>query len=207
MFTGIVQGLRPVVEVVVEENLRRLGVDLGDLDHNLAPGASVAINGVCLTVTAVSNGAAFFDVIHETLARTNLGDLAPGAHVNVERSLHFGDEIGGHLVSGHVAGVGRIVAVDAAPNRRDVTIEVDAALMPYLHHKGFVAVDGASLTVAHLDAGAARFTVTLIPETVVRTTLGTVTLGDRVNIEIDAQTQTIVDTVTRVLVERGVNRP
>jgi riboflavin synthase len=201
MFTGIVQGLCPIVSVVDETHLRRLVIDLGALTDVVQLGASVAVNGVCLTVTAVSNGMTHFDVIQETLARTNLADIAIGDRVNVERSLRFGDEIGGHVVSGHVCDAGRVTAIETALNVRNVSIEVDGRWMRYLHHKGFVAVDGASLTISNVDRSAQRFVVSLIPETIARTTLGTVAVGERVNIEIDAQTQTIVDTVERVMAD------
>jgi riboflavin synthase len=202
VFTGIVQGLRPVVDVIGEQNLRRLVVDLGELARDVTPGASVAINGVCLTVTSVSNGAACFDVIEESLTHTNLGSLAVGERVNVERSLRFGDEVGGHIVSGHVAEAGRVVDVAERPNVRDVTIEVSSGLLRYLHYKGFVAVDGVSLTIARVEPAHHAFGVSLIPETIERTTLGRLRVGDLVNVEIDAQTQAIVDTVERVLANR-----
>jgi riboflavin synthase len=202
VFTGIVQGLCRVVSVVDEPHLRRLVIDLGALHDGVQLGASVAINGVCLTVTSTGNGMAHFDVIAETLARTNLGDLAVGHSVNAERSLRFGDEIGGHVVSGHVSDAARVVAVDTDLNVRNLHFEVAPQWMRYLHYKGFVAVDGASLTVAFVDRTHHRFGVSLIPETIARTTLGTVRVGDRVNVEIDSQTQTIVDTVERLLADR-----
>lgn len=202
MFTGIVQGLCRVVSVVDEPQLRRLVVDLGPLVEGAQLGASVAINGVCLTVTSLSNGMAHFDVIAESLGRTNLGDLAVGDRVNAERSLRFGDEIGGHVVSGHVSDAARVVAIETDVNVRNVHLEVASQWMRYLHYKGFVAVDGASLTISAIDRARSRFAVSLIPETIARTTLGSVVVGDRVNVEIDAQTQAVVDTVERLLADR-----
>jgi riboflavin synthase len=199
MFTGIVQGLCPIVALADEPGLRRIAVALGSLAEGLAAGASVAINGCCLTVTRVENGVARFDVIRESLGRTNLDDLAVGRRVNVERSLRFGDEIGGHVLSGHVSDVARVVDVVTAANERRVVFSVASHWMSYLHYKGFVALDGASLTIAGTDPARQEISVSLIPETIGRTTLGTVTVGDRVNLEIDAQTQAIVETVERVL--------
>lgn len=203
MFTGIVQGLCEVGAVDDEPGLRRLELRLGvELTDGLETGASVAVNGVCLTVTAVEGGNARFDVIRETLTLTNLGDLAPGHLANVERSFRVGDEVGGHILSGHVSGVAEVARVEEAANERNVYFRVPPELMKFLSYKGFVSLDGASLTIAHADAGACEIGVCLIPETIRRTTLGRVTVGSRVNLEVDPQTQTIVETVERVLAER-----
>lgn len=202
MFTGIVQGLCEVAAVDREPGLARLSVRLGELASGLQTGASVAINGVCLTVTVVQGPDARFDVIRETLSLTNLDDLRPGTRVNVERSFRVGDEVGGHILSGHVSGVAEVVRVERASNERNLYFRVPATLLKYLSHKGFVALDGASLTIAHVDRAAGEIGVCLIPETIARTTLGTLAQGARVNLEVDAQTQSIVDTVERVLAER-----
>ncbi|MFU8816156.1 MAG: riboflavin synthase subunit alpha [Pseudomonadales bacterium] len=199
MFTGIVQGLCRIVAVDQQPSLRRLRIDLGRLAAGLELGASVAVNGTCLTVTEVEAGVARFDVIRETLERTNLGDLKTGSLVNIERSFRVGDEIGGHIVSGHISGVAELVRIDTGPNERNVFFSVPEALTRYLTLKGFVALDGASLTIARLDAGAREMAVCLIPETIARTTLGTAQVGDCINLEVDQQTQTIVDTVERLL--------
>jgi riboflavin synthase len=198
MFTGIVQALAPIVDVCDEPNLRRLAIALGPLTDGLALGASVAINGVCLTVTGRGNGVAHFDVIRESLDRSNLRDVASGRHVNVERSLRHGDEIGGHVVSGHVTDVVTVAAIDGDANERVVSFDVDPRWMRFLHYKGFVALDGASLTISAVDPARQRFAVSLIPETIARTTLGSVVPGARVNLEVDRETQTIVETVERL---------
>lgn len=151
MFTGIVQGLCEVVDVRDHLALRRLTVALGELGAGLATGASVAVNGVCLTVTATANGQASFDVIQETLDHTNLGALSAGDRVNVERSLRVGDEVGGHILSGHVSGVAVLERIEAAENVRNLTLSVEPDHLRFLHHKGFVALDGASLTIANVD--------------------------------------------------------
>ena len=198
MFTGIVQALTPIIDVADEPNLRRLTIALGSLTEQLALGASVAINGVCLTVTGCGNGVAHFDVIRESLDRSNLRDVGIGGRVNVERSLRHGDEIGGHLVSGHVTDVVTVAEINGGPNERVVSFDVDPRWMRFLHYKGFVALDGASLTISSVDPARARFAVSLIPETIARTTLGSVAPGERVNLEVDRETQTIVETVERL---------
>jgi riboflavin synthase len=201
MFTGIVQGLCPVVRVVDEPSLRRLELELGELAAGVALGASVAVNGTCLTATAVEGGRVSFDVIRETLGQTNLGALGVGDLVNVERSFRVGDEVGGHILSGHVSGIAEVCGIESGPNVRDLQFAVPEALMKYLLHKGFVAFDGASLTLSSIDRKRNRVGVSLIPETIARTTLGRVERGARVNLEVDAQTQAIVDTVERVLTD------
>lgn len=191
----------PVERIEKQPNLWRLTLNLGELAEGIDLGASVAINGTCLTVTTATDRISSFDVIAETLGTTNLGDLEPGSLVNVERSFRVGDEIGGHILSGHVSDQVQAVEIAEAENRRDITFEVPPGWMKYLHHKGFVALDGASLTIARTDPKTHRITVCLIPETIARTTLGRLVIGDRVNLEIDAQTQAVVDTVERVLAD------
>ena len=204
MYTGIVQGLCEVVSIADEPALRRIHIRMGDLTAGLEVGASVAVNGVCLTATEVAADGASFDVIRETLTHTNLGALAQGSRVNVERSFRVGDEIGGHILSGHIVGTAAVVALEENENERSLWFQVEVDWLRFLHHKGFAALDGASLTIAAVDASAQRIKVSLIPETIARTTLGSVVLGDRVNLEIDPQTRAIVETVERVLAERDV---
>lgn len=203
MFTGIVQGLCRVTRLEEEPGLRRLTVELGELAAGLEPGASVAVNGTCLTVTRAGPAEATFDVIRQTLETTNLGLLRTDDLVNVERSFRVGDEVGGHILSGHVSATAAVARVEEAENERNLFFSVPAGLMKYLSAKGFVALDGASLTIAHVESSASEIGVCLIPETIARTTLGRVCQGDRVNLEVDPQTQTIVDTVERVLADRG----
>lgn len=201
MFTGIVQGLCEVSRVSDEPSLRRLVVDAGALADGVELGASVAINGTCLTVTAADAGRLSFDVIKESLDRTNLGELRAGRRVNVERSLRFGDEIGGHVLSGHITDTVTVDRVVREGHEHTIWFRVDPRWMAYLPYKGFVALDGASLTISGVDKNAAQISVSLIPETITRTTLGLVKAGDRVNLEIDAQTQAIVESVERLLPE------
>ena len=195
MFTGIVAGMGRVAAVETVEGICRLTVDLGSHADGLLNGASVANNGACLTVAEVDGSNVRFDVIAETMQRTNLGALSVGDPINIERSLRFGDELGGHVLSGHVSGTAAVSKIIVEGDNRTMWFDVDAALMPYLLWKGWVAIDGASLTISSVDRDGHRIAVSLIPETLERTTLGRASIGDAVNIEIDAHTQAIVHTV------------
>lgn len=199
MFTGIVQDLVTVQTVVDEGDLTRLGLDLGGMVRNLEPGASVAVNGCCLTVTRVEQGVAYFDVIMETLRTTSLSQIRSGDSVNVERSFHVGDEIGGHIVSGHITTTADVVERRVEGNDNVLSFSMNEQWMKYVFHKGFVALDGASLTISSVDREANQFEVSLIPETLERTTLGRVMPGEQVNVEVDSQTLTTVETVERLL--------
>lgn len=198
MFTGIVQDLVTVQTVVDQGDLTRIGLDLGSMAHNLETGASVAVNGCCLTVTRVEQGVAYFDVIMETLHTTSLSQIRSGDYVNVERSFHVGDEIGGHIVSGHITTTADVVERRVEGNDNVLSFSMSEQWMKYVFHKGFVALDGASLTISSVDREANQFEVSLIPETLERTTLGRVMPGERVNVEVDAQTLTTVETVERL---------
>jgi len=202
MFTGIVANTCQVARVEHKEGLMHLEIALGDLSEGLEQGASVSVAGVCLTMVRCTEGVVRFDVIAETLARTTLGALAEGDQVNIERAARVGDEIGGHDVSGHINGVGVVVAVESSPNNRVVRIEVEPEVMRYIFHKGYVALDGASLTVAAVERAAGTLDVHLIPETLDRTTFGSRAVGERINVEADPRTVAIVDTVDMVLSER-----
>jgi riboflavin synthase len=200
MFSGIVKQLSPVVAVETREGLSRLQIALGAYADGLQKGASVSIAGVCLTATDISDDVVAFDVMQETLDKTTLGTLKVGDFVNTERSIRVGDEIGGHRVSGHVTGTAEIVNVETPTNNKILTFRGNPAWMEYILPKGFIALDGCSLTV--VDVGPDWFTVHLIPETLAITTFGAKTTGNRVNVEIDPEMQTIVETVKRVLAGR-----
>lgn len=203
MFTGIVKGLGEVTEVRAQPGLLSLQIQLpAGLEEGLQQGASVAVDGVCLTATEIEGARVRFDAMQETLNRTTLGHLVAGSRVNVERSFRVGDEVGGHLVSGHVAGVAGITAVEETPTNRVLTFRVDPSWMRYLLPKGFVALDGCSLTISDVDRGAATFRVWFIPETLRITVFGAKGKGDHVNLEIDSRTQAIVDTVEHYLANR-----
>ena len=201
MFTGIVQGMGRVDRIETVDGICHLTVDLGPHAEGLQAGASVANNGACLTVSHIDGSSVRFDVIAETMQRTNLGSLAVGDPINIERSLRFGDELGGHVLSGHVSGTATVCEIIADDDNRTMWFDVEAPLMPYLLWKGWVALDGASLTISGVDRATHRIAVSLIPETLERTTLGRVRVGDAVNIEIDAHTQAIVHTVQDLLTD------
>lgn len=208
MFTGIVQGTAEVVAIEEAEAFRTHVVALPEaLCHGLEIGASVAHNGVCLTATAIDGERISFDLMRETLRLTNLGALRVGDRVNIERAARFGDEIGGHAMSGHVMAMAELVELDEAPNNRRLWFELPHALGRFLFDKGYIGVDGISLTIGEVQPATAtrgpRFCVNLIPETLARTILVDRVPGDVVNIEIDPQTQAIVETVERVLATRG----
>lgn len=208
MFTGIVQSQGEVVAIDEVDGVVRLSVDLGPAAAGLEPGASVATNGTCLTAAAVDDGSTVvgFDVIGETMALTNLCDLAVGDRVNIERSLRFGDELGGHILSGHVAGTARVAEIEADGRNRTMWFDVEPEHLASLVWKGWIALDGASLTISRVDRATNRIAVSLIPETLARTTLGSVEVGDRVNLELDHQTQTIVQTVRDLLTDDDFRR-
>ena len=200
MFTGIVQERAPVVSLTPFDGGLRLVLGLSEPRRaGLALGASVAVNGTCLTVTDVGEAGVAFDIIHETLRLTNLGALQEGSEVNVERSASFQDEIGGHRVSGHVSGTTVLKAVSRAGGEWRGTLALDPAWSAYVFHKGFIALDGCSLTVARLDREAGTFEVALIPETLERTLWGQRDAGAVINVEVDVDTQAIVTTLGRIL--------
>jgi riboflavin synthase len=182
MFTGLIQALGRVAAVDRADEGARITIQT-PLVSELAPGDSIAINGVCLTAVSLRDGSFEADAMNETLSRSSLGDLAPDATVNLELSLRASDRLGGHVVQGHVDGVGTIAEVVEDGFARRVRIEAPHDLMRYVIEKGSIAVDGVSLTVAELDSGS--FTVSLIPETLERTNLGNAGAGNRVNLEVD----------------------
>lgn len=203
MYTGIIQALCPVVELVDKPGLKSFVVEFpSHLLGGLQTGASVSLDGVCFTVTAINGNRVSFDAMQETLQKSTIGQLRSDDFVNVERSAKMGDEIGGHPMSGHVSTVAEIVAVDESENNKSVTFKVDPSWMRFIFSKGFIGLDGASLTVVDADAKMGTFKVYFIPETLRLTRFGTKQAGDRVNVEIDPQTQLIVETVERILAKK-----
>ena len=200
MYTGIVQGAFAITSVQRKPGLHTLTMELPDhLLADLAIGASVGVDGVCLTVAALQGRSVSFDVMQQTLSVTTLGTLVEGDRVNIERSAKQGVEIGGHMISGHVDGCAEVVAVQQPENNRFVSYRVPEQSMKYIFQKGFIGLNGCSLTVADVDRRAHTFTVCFIPETLRVTTHGDKRQGDRVNFEIDRQTQAIVETVENFL--------
>ena len=177
MFSGIVQGTRKIIAVDENSGIRRLKIDLTGLSENLQIGASVSVNGVCLTVVAIEKEHVRFDAIRETLNRSNLDVLKTGDPVNIERSLKLEDEIGGHQVSGHVDTTGKISEILKSENNLDLKISCASEWTRFLVPKGWIALDGISLTV--VDVGEDWFTVSLIPETLNAPSSATNTKGTR----------------------------
>jgi riboflavin synthase len=203
MFTGIVQGLGRIARIERLPGLVCFTITLPEgAEHDLRIGASVAVDGVCLTVTSIENREAKFDVMQESLNRTTLGELQQGHAVNIERAAREGAEIGGHPLSGHVDCVVRIADIATPENNRVLTLEVPQPWIRYVFTKGYIALNGASLTVAHVDKRASTFTVWLIPETLRMTTFGEKARGSRINMEIERSTQITVDTIRDFLEER-----
>ena len=207
MFTGIVQGLATLNNIKPSSDIVtwNVGFPVGAL-QGVAIGASISLDGCCLTVTSLSDGSASFDLVPETLQRSSFDRLEVGAALNFERSLKFGDEIGGHLLSGHVDAVCQIVSIEIFDNSRVVTFKVAPELAKYLFIKGYVALNGASLTLTKVDRYSGEFCVSLIPETLAKTTFSNKKVGDQINLEIDRSTQAIVETVERVLAEKQNSR-
>lgn len=184
MFTGIIRGVGAIAEQCDVGGDRRLAIDLGGLElPALAVGDSIAVNGVCLTVTTFGAGRFSADVSMETLQVTTLGDLAVGAHVNLEPALRVGDALDGHFVMGHVDGVGRVRALAPAARSHRLELEMPVALAPYVARKGSIAVDGVSLTVNAVSGNV--FEVNIVPHTSEMTVISGYRVGTAVNIEID----------------------
>ncbi len=211
MFTGIVQGIATVRQLEEKPGLRRFKLAFPPgFAQGLAIGASVAVDGTCLTVTALhGDGAdvagADFDVMAQSLALTTLAGLREGSTINVERAAKDGAEIGGHPLSGHIDFMATLADVRTPENNRVLRIGVPAPWMRYVFAKGYIAVNGASLTVAEAQRerdGSGWFEVWLIPETLRMTTFGDKAVGDALNIEIERSTQVFVDTVRDAIDER-----
>ncbi|HYA09359.1 MAG TPA: riboflavin synthase [Gaiellaceae bacterium] len=183
MFTGIVRERGRVLAVDHGEGGVRLRIAAPRTAAGVAVGDSVAVGGVCLTVVENAGGELSFDAVPETLSRTALGRLAPGDDVNVEPAVRAGEPLGGHLMQGHVDGVGRIRSVEPEGDGRRIWVDTPPDVLRYCVEKGSIAVDGTSLTVAALDG--AGFAVALIPHTLAETTLGALVPGDEVNLEAD----------------------
>jgi riboflavin synthase len=208
MFTGIVQAALPFTIVNQQENILTYAVKFSpELLLNLKLGASVSVSGVCQTVKQIDSdsGLVYFDAIAETLKLTNLKLFKTGDLVNIERSLKFGDEVGGHVLSGHIIDTVKICNISKKNSNVVITFECNKNLLKYIFHKGYVALDGCSLTVVEPrlnpeNINTALFDICLIPETLRITTFGSKIIGDLINLEIDNQTQIIVNTVENYLV-------
>ncbi len=183
MFTGLIQSLAPVRQLIPSPPGQRLVIECAELARGAALGDSIAINGCCLTVVSLDGDLMAFEAGPETLSRTNLHELSPGRVVNLEPSLRVGDRLGGHFVTGHVEAVGRLEQRMDDRDWSTLWFSFPPPLARYMVEKGSIAVDGVSLTL--VDVTADRFSVALIPHTLAVTTLGRLKVGDRVNLETD----------------------
>lgn len=199
MFTGIVQGKGEIVSIEIGNEITTFQIRVPSTE-GLQIGASISIDGVCLTATAFTDDIVSFDVIPETLEKTTLGQLEQGHHVNVERSLRYGDEVGGHLLSGHIIGRGLVSKSERVGDGAQYSIIAPPNVRKYIVSKGYVGIDGISLTIG--DVSEDYFDLHLIPETLRLTTIGDKQVGDAVNLEIDSTTMMIVETVERMMKEK-----
>ncbi len=197
MFTGIVRELGTVEAVDATPDGARLRINAPEAAERTALGDSVAVNGVCLTAVAAENGSIAFDAVPETIARTTLARLEPGARVNIEPALRAGEPLGGHIVQGHVDGVGRVRALEPEGDGARLTVDLPAEIARLSVEKGSITLDGVSLTIA--DLGPGWVAIALVPHTLAATTLGALAPGDEVNVEADV----LAKHVDRLLEARG----
>ena len=198
MFSGIVQETGKVIEFEKEKDIYNLSIDCSsELISDLKKGASVSVNGVCLTVKDSNPEILRFDLVEETIKRTNFQNIKAGDNVNLERSLRLGDEIGGHLVSGHIHGTSKVISTEMRAESWDVEFSVEPFMHDYILHKGYVAINGCSLTVG--EVSKVSFMIHLIPETLSITNLFQLQKNSIVNVELDQNTVVIADTVKKFL--------
>jgi len=197
MFTGIVEHVGRIEDVEASQDLTRFAIDLGPIAEGVAIGDSIAVAGVCLTVTAIDASVLGFDAIPETLKKTRLGLVAKGDEVNLERAMSSGGRFDGHLVQGHVDGVGRVRRFDRRDHEVELHVECDVDVAAQLVPKGSVTIDGVSLTV--VDVARDGFHVALIPHTLEVTTLSKLGVGDPVNLEVDVFGKYVKQYLDRVL--------
>jgi len=203
MFTGIVSGKGYVQKIIKSKDYISLIIKAPKgFSKNLTKGASVSVNGVCLTVKKGKTDILEFDVIEETLQKTNLKNLSKSSRVNLERSMTAKTEIGGHLVSGHIHGTGEVLKVINRQATKDLQIKIPTSLREYFFYKGYVALNGCSLTIGKVLKTS--FYIHLIPESVSVTTFKDIKQGDLINIEVEQATINTVETVKRVMSERKV---
>lgn len=200
MFTGIIETTGTVRSIEARGDLTRLGIEAASIASEVAIGDSVAVNGTCLTVTGTQGSVVHFDAIVETLEKTALGDLVADSLVNLERALVAGGRLDGHIVQGHVDGVGRVRGLERAGNDVRLAIDCPEEIRQFLLEKGSVAIDGVSLTVVDVDD--AGFDVALIPLTLEHTTLGERSVGERVNLEADVLGKYVKSYLDRVVPAR-----
>lgn len=199
VFTGIVEGTGLVTKVDSSKNLTKISIQMPvAFSNGIKIGASVCVDGVCLTVSSINDNELSFDVIIETLNVTTFNEIKVNDVVNVERSMKLGDEIGGHMLSGHVSTTASISEIDNPENNHIISLSTDSETIRYIFPKGYIALNGVSLTVGDVDKSNKTFNVYLIPETLRLTNLGSKTVGDKINLEIETQTRNMVDTISEI---------
>ena len=199
VFTGIVEGTGLVTKVDSSKNLTKISIQMPvAFSNGIKIGASVCVDGVCLTVSSINDNELSFDVIIETLNVTTFNEIKVNDVVNVERSMKLGDEIGGHMLSGHVSTTASISEIDNPENNHIISLSTDSENIRYIFPKGYIALNGVSLTVGDVDKSNKTFNVYLIPETLRLTNLGSKTVGDKINLEIETQTRNMVDTISEI---------
>ena len=199
VFTGIVEGTGLVTKVDSSKNLTKISIQMPlDFSNGIKIGASVCVDGVCLTVSSINENELNFDVIIETLNVTTFNEIKVNDVVNVERSMKLGDEIGGHMLSGHVSTTASISEIDNPENNHIISFSTDSETIRYIFPKGYIALNGVSLTVGDVDKSNKTFNVYLIPETLRLTNLGSKIAGDKINLEIETQTRNMVDTISEI---------
>ena len=198
MFSGIVQETGIVKDFLKENDVYRLSLNCSsEFTSGLKKGASVSVNGVCLTIKDNNPDILRFDLVEETIKRTNFEMIESGDNVNLERSLKMGDEIGGHLVSGHIHGISKVISIEMRDESWDVEFSVEPFMKDYILHKGYIAINGCSLTVGELNDKS--FMIHLIPETLSITNLFQLKQNSSVNVELDQNTIVIADTIKKYL--------
>ena len=198
MFSGIVQETGKVIGFVKEKDIYNLSIECSsEFISDLKKGASISVDGVCLTVKDENPEILRFDLVEETIKRTNFQNIKTGDNVNIERSLKMGDEIGGHPVSGHIHGISKVISIDKRDQSWDVKFSVESFMHDYMLHKGYVAINGCSLTIGEVSNES--FMIHLIPETLSITNLFQLEQDSVVNIELDQNTIIIADTVKKYL--------
>ena len=198
MFTGIVQGTGTIIDINKKNSVLNLNIKVPQpIAKKLTIGDSLALDGVCLTVTRISDVNVSFDVVNETQNRTIISNYDKNSVINLETSLEFGQQVGGHLVSGHVQTLGTIKEVEIDGDAKNILFEIPDGYYKYIFEKGYIAINGCSLTIGKVVKNT--FYAHLIPETLRATNLDNLIYGDRVNLELDQNTVTIVDTTERIL--------
>jgi len=199
VFTGIVEGTGIISKIARKENLSTITVETPfNFNEGIQVGASVCVDGVCLTVTKINQDSLEFDLIIETLKVTTFGSIKEKTIVNLERSMKLGDEIGGHIISGHVFDTATITKISEPENNYILTLNIVPNLQKYVFSKGYVSLNGISLTIGEVNKITNTFTVYIIPETLRLTNLINKLVGDSINIEIETQTRNTVDTILEI---------